>query len=131
MTRTGVFLDTSVLVGRVLKRSQDAIDIFNDPDLMLYTNAHALKETYHVLKDDYGFSENEIGYAIEYIRERCIILPTPAKEEFKRLKLRDRSDAPLVCSAMKYDLVMIVDDMKTYKDAGKYCRVRIIFKDKK
>ena len=103
--------------------------IFNDPGAELYTNELALKELYHVLKDDLGFSELEIGYAVDYIRAACVVLPTPSKKEITKIQLRDRSDRPFVFSAQKYDLVLCVDDEKTFQDAKKYVKVKRITKD--
>ena len=54
MTKKQVFLDTSILIGGVIKRSKEAIKIFKDPEIEKYTNELALKELYHVLKDEFG-----------------------------------------------------------------------------
>lgn len=126
---TGVFLDTTVLLGNVLKRSKQAESLFRDTSLVKYTNEYALKEVYRVLKFQFKFSEIHIGYAIDFIRETCIVLPLPRKEEFKGLNIRDRSDRPIVYSAMKYDLVLCIDDEKTYQDAKQYVKVRRISSD--
>ena len=125
------FLDTSVLLGKVLKRSRSAEKVFQDPDIEKYTNEYALKELYRVLKYHFGFSEIHIGYAIDYIRETCIILPLPGKEEIKAIKLRDRSDRPIVHSARKYNLILYIDDEKTYQDAKKYVDVERVSKESK
>jgi len=123
------FLDTSVLLGKVLKRSKSAERVFLDTTIEKYTNEYALKEMYRVLKNQFGFSEIHIGYAIDFIRQTCIILPLPRKEEFKKIGLRDKSDRPIVCSARKYGLILFIDDERTYQDAKKYVEVRRICKD--
>jgi predicted nucleic acid-binding protein len=128
MTKKKVFLDTSILIGRVTKRSKETIKVFKDPELELYTNELALKELYHVLKDEFKFSDLEISYAIDYLRAKCIILSTPPKNEMKKIKLRDKSDRPFVCSALKYNLELYIDDFKTFQDAEKYVKVRRISK---
>ena len=126
MTKKNIFLDTSILISRITKRSKEAIKIFNDPKLELYTNELALKELYHVLKDEFEYTEMEISYALDYIRVTCIILPTPSKIEINKVKLRDKSDRPFVYSAMKHNLELYVDDFQTYQDAKKYVKVKRI-----
>ena len=122
------FLDTSVLLGKVLKRSKNAEKVFVNPNILKYTNEYAIKEIYHVLKT-LGFSEIHISYAIDYIREKCIILPAPKKEEFMSIKLRDKADRPIVYSAFKYGFILYIDDEKSYHDAKKYVEVKRINKD--
>ena len=129
MTKKQVFLDASILIGRVTKRSEEAIRIFKDTEIEKYTNELALKELYHVLKDEFSFSELEINYAIDYLRAKCIILPTPSKNEFEKIKLRDKSDSPFVCSVLKYDLELYIYDFKTFQDAEKYVKVKRISKE--
>ncbi|MEA3559134.1 MAG: hypothetical protein U9R75_07775 [Candidatus Thermoplasmatota archaeon] len=124
-----VFLDTSVLLGKVLKLSRQAERVFTDPDIEKYTNEYALKEMYHVLKKNFKFSEIQISYAIDYVRQECIILPSPKKEEIQSIKIRDKADRPIVYSAKKYDLILYIDDEKTYQDSKKYAKVRRISKN--
>ena len=126
MAKIKVFLDTSVLIGKVLKISESAEKVFNDPYIEKYTNEYALKELYHVLKNSFNFSEKNIGYAIDYIRESCIVLPAPKKEEFKKIRLQDKSDRPIVFSAYTNNLVLFIDDERTYQDAKNYVEVRLI-----
>jgi predicted nucleic acid-binding protein len=130
MAKIKAFLDTSVLIGKVLKISKNAEKVFNDSYIEKYTNECALKELYHVLKNSFNFSEENIGYAIDYIRETCIILPAPKKEEFKKIKLQDKSDRPIVYSAHSNNLILFIDDEKTYQDAKNYVEVRRICRDK-
>lgn len=131
MARIKAFLDTSVLIGKVLKVSVSAEKVFNDPYIEKYTNEYALKELYHVLKSSFKFSEKNIGYAVDYIRENCVVLPAPKKEEFKKIKLQDRSDRPIVYSAYSHNLILFIDDEKTYQDANNYVKVRRICRDTK
>jgi hypothetical protein len=105
MVKINAFLDTSVLIGKVLKISKNAEQVFKDPYIEKYTNEYTLKELYHVLKKSFNYSEENIGYAIDYIRETCIILPAPKKEEFKKIELLDKSDKPIVYSAYSHDLI--------------------------
>ncbi len=123
-----VLLDTSVLLGHILDLSKEASRVFNDGSIEKYTNEYALKEVYHVLKKN-SYSELEISYVIDYIQEECIILPNPSKNEMKKIIMRDRSDRPFVCSAMKYDLILYIDDFKSFQDARKYVRAHQITKE--
>lgn len=124
------FLDTSVLLGKTLKRSIKAASIFDDPDIEKYTNEYALKELFHVLKKQYHYSEMEIGYAINYIGEKCKILPMPKPEAFQKMEIQYKSDRPMVYSAYKYGLVPYIDDERTFLDAQKYVQVKRVPKDK-
>ena len=87
------------------------------------------KELYHVLKNEFQYSELEIGYAVDFIRANCIILPTPTNEEMETIKIRDKSDRPFVYSALKYGLTLYIDDEKTFEDAKKYVKVKRIMKN--
>lgn len=125
------FLDTSVLLDKVLLLSKEADDLFRDRDIERYTNEMALKELYHVLKKRFGYSEVEISYILEYIRETCTVLPTPSKKEVLSIKIRDRSDRPFVLSAKKFGLVLYIDDEMTFRDAQEIVTVRRVRKDKR
>jgi hypothetical protein len=43
-------------------------------------------EIYHVLKKKFNFTENQIGYVMDFVRETCIIHPAPKREELKKIK---------------------------------------------
>jgi len=124
------FFDTSVILNKILKLSKDAEKVFSDLDINKYTSEYVLKELYHVLKKQFKFSEIQISYALEYVRNECTILPTPNKDDFTIIKIRDKADKPIVCSAYKHDLILYIDDEKTYQDAKKYVKVVRITKDK-
>ena len=124
------FFDTSVILNKILKLSKEAEKVFSDPDINKYTNEYVLKELYHVLKKQFKFSEIQISYALEYVRNECTILPTPKKDDFTIVKIRDKADKPIVCSAYKHDLILYIDDEKTYQDAKKYVKVVRVTKDK-
>ncbi|MCI0480850.1 MAG: hypothetical protein L0213_04595 [Candidatus Dadabacteria bacterium] len=128
---TEVFLDTGVLLGRVLGTLTGSEGIFNDNTLERYTNEYCLKEAYRVLRDAYGYSDVQIGYALEYIRSKCLILPTPSKEEFRKIDITDRSDRPVVFSAYKYGLVLYTTDERTYRDSKRYVTAKKIGKSRK
>ncbi len=124
------FFDTSVILNKTLKLSKEVEKVFSDPDINKYTNEYVLKELYHVLKKQFKFSEIQISYALEYVRKECTILPTPNKDDFTIIKIRDKADKLIVCSAYKHDLILYIDYEKTYQDAKKYVQVVRITKDK-
>ena len=124
------FFDTSVILNKILKLSKEAEKVLSDPDINKYTNEYVLKELYHVLKKQFKFSEIQISYALEYVRNECTFLPTPKKDDFTIVKVRDKADKPIVCSAYKHELILYIDDEKTYQDAKKYVKVVRITKDK-
>jgi len=123
------FLDTSVILGKILGYSKDAETLFSDPDVETYTNDYVLKELYHVLKRQHGFSEMQISYVFEYIRKESTVLPSPSKEELSTIKLKDNADRPIVLSAYKHGLVLYIDDEVTYNDAKRYVTVVRVGKD--
>ncbi len=124
MAMIRAFLDTSILVGKVLNLSDRSNTVFEDENIIKHTNEYVLKELYHVMKKRYGYSEMQLHYILDFFREICIVLPTPSKEEFSTIKIRDRSDRPIVYSAYKHDLILYIDDEWTYKDAQKYVTVQ-------
>ena len=129
MGENSYFLDTSVFLNWILKRSKEAEFVLSDRNIKKYTNKYVLKEIYWVLKINKEFSEESIARYIERINEKCIILPTPSKEEFGKIDITDKSDRPIVFSAMKHNLILLIDDERTYRDAKKYVKVRRIPKD--
>ncbi len=129
MEEQRVFLDTSVLLNWILDRSMEAKRVMTGPFLLRYTNEYALKEVYWVLSDKREYSEQDIADIQEIIRNCCVVLSTPRKEEFRKIRIQDKSDRPIVYSAMKHDLVLI-DDERTFQDAKEYVKVRRIPKNK-
>ena len=101
------FLDTSVILNWILKRSKEAEKVMTGPDCQRFTNRFVFKEVYWVLKNNKKYPESLIAHYIERISEVCTILPAPSKEEFKKIRIRDKSDRPIICSAKRYDLVLL------------------------
>ena len=52
------------------------------------------------------------------------MLPTPNKKEFVKIAISDKSDKPVVCSAMKEGCVLVIDDEETYIDAKRYVETK-------
>jgi predicted nucleic acid-binding protein len=118
-----VFLDTSVIIAAVTGTSAEAFELVFTSSSEAHTNEYVLKEVYHVLKD-LGFKEELIARVLDSIKEKLIIHKDPPVNAFKKLNMRDKSDRPIVCSAMILGCTLIIADEVTYQDAKKYVKVR-------
>ncbi len=123
-SKAELFLDTTVIVSAITKRNTASYNLLLDYRGKLYTNEYAMKETRRILKNEFRYSDELVNKAIDYIRVRCDVLPTPHKKEFGRIILRDKADNPIVCSAMKKWCVLVIDDEETYQDAKEYVETR-------
>jgi len=83
----------------------------------------------NVLKKSFDFSEDEINYAMEDIYLKIEILPNPNINEYKKIKIRDRSDRPIVCAAQKYNCRLLIRDFVTYQDSKDIIDVEYIPKN--
>lgn len=123
-TGSKLFLDTTVIISAVTKRSIPAYNILLDYRGGLYTNEYVIKECRRVLKKEFGFSDELINTALDYVMTRCEILPLPNKKEFEKIVIRDKADKPVVCSAMKEGCMLVIDDEATYVDAKRYVETK-------
>lgn len=116
------FLDTTILISALTGRSLRCVEILESNKYKFYTNEYAIKEVKRILKDIFELTPDEINENIEYIETRCIVLPKPTKNELRNIKITDKSDIPIVVSAKKFNIPLIIDDYVTYKDAKKYIK---------
>ncbi|MFQ6137450.1 MAG: hypothetical protein ACE5PM_09770 [Candidatus Hydrothermarchaeales archaeon] len=123
-SKAELFLDTTVIVSAITKRNTASYNLLLNYRGKLYTNEYAMKETSRVLKNEFKYSNELVNKAIGYIRMRCDVLPSPHKEEFERIILRDKADKPIVCSAVKKGCVLVIDDEETYQNAKGYVETR-------
>ncbi len=119
-----LFLDTTVIVSAVTKRDIASYNLLLKYKGGLYTSEYVIKECIRVLKKEFGYSDELTNRAIDYVRFRCKIVPTPNKNEFKKISINDKADKPVVCSAMKERCILVIDDYETYEDAKKYVETR-------
>lgn len=112
------FLDTNVLVAGSFALQPDHELVFNHPSAK-FTNEYSVKEYRHVLEKK-GVSPHDVENALEQIRKNVKILPTPQKHEFLKIELTDKSDKPIVCSALKQGCTLVTNDQRTYREAKKY-----------
>ncbi len=118
-----LFLDTTVIVSAVTKRNVASYNLLLNYEGELYISEYVIKECVRVLKE-LGYSDELVGRALDYIRARCEVLPTPNKKEFVKIAISDKSDKPIVCSAIKKGCVLVIDDEETYIDAKKYVETK-------
>lgn len=123
-TGSKLFLDTTVILSAVTKRNITSYRILLNYRGQLYTNEYVIKECRRVLKKEFGFSDELINKALDYVRIRCVVLPPPNKKEFKKIAIRDKADKPVVCSAMKKGCILVIDDKATYEDARRYVETK-------
>jgi predicted nucleic acid-binding protein len=116
------FLDTSIIISAITGRSLKCIEILENKSFRLFTNEYAIKEVRRILKDVFKFTLKEINENVEYIESKCIILAKPTKNDIKNIKITDKSDTPIVYSALKMKIPLIIDDQQTYLDAKKYVK---------
>ncbi|MBI5036713.1 PIN domain-containing protein [Candidatus Micrarchaeota archaeon] len=117
-----LFLDTNVLVAGSFALQPNHELLFNYPADKL-TNEYAVKEYRRVLAKQ-GVLPHDTENALSEIRKKVRILPTPQKQEFEKINLTDKSDRPMVCSAMKTNSVLVTNDLRTYQEAQKYVTAR-------
>ena len=119
---TEFFLDTTIIISAITGRNLKCVEIFQNKNFELFTNEYAIKEVRRILSDVFKFSSHEINENVEYIESKCTILPKPTKNDIKNIKISDNSDKPIVYSAVKLKIPLVIDDHKTYLDAKKYIK---------
>ena len=120
MVRTKYFLDTTILVSAITGRDLKCIEILENSEFVLYANEYIIKEVRRILREVFNFSSSDINESVDHIKSKCKILPQPSKNEVKTIDISDKSDKPIVASAKKLKIPLIIDDHSTYIDAKKY-----------
>lgn len=118
-----LFLDTTILVSGSFALQPDYELLFNYPAVKM-SNEYAVKEFRHVLAKQ-GSLPHDTENALNDIRKNVKILPAPQKHEFEKIVLTDKSDRPIVCSAMKSNCILVTNDERTYREAQKYVAVKM------
>jgi len=115
-----LFLDTNVLVYAITCRDRNAVNLLFHSDYRLVTNEYAIKEARRILYRAYGHSQEDIGEAIDRIRGRCIVLPTPSAESCRKIIIDDHSDRPIVAGAIAARATLLTYDHKLRVQAKRY-----------
>jgi len=120
-----LFLDANVLVYAVTCRERNAVNLLFHSDYRLVTNEYAIKEARRALNRAYGYSQEDIEEAIDRIRSRCIVFPSPSAESCRKIMLDDHSDRPIVASAIAARATLITYDHKLRLQARKYVETAV------
>jgi len=119
---TKFFLDTTIIISAITGRSLKCVDILENRNFKLFTNEYVIKEVRRILNDVFKLTSKEINENVEYVESKCEILPKPTKNDVKNIKISDKSDKPIVASAIKLNVPLIIDDYVTHHDAKKYVK---------
>jgi len=114
-------LDANVLIDGIVDDDAHSLKILTKNEVALFTNEYALKEFRRVVAKK-NYTPEKINAFIDHIRDRCTVLPTPSKEVFARYRLSDRSDRPIVASAVKAGCVLISHDHVLLQEARPYVK---------
>ncbi|UCE72841.1 MAG: hypothetical protein JSV56_07335 [Methanomassiliicoccales archaeon] len=122
---TRLFLDSTVIISAITARDSDSVLIFVEGRYSLFTNEYVIKETRRILDSEFGFTQDEINRSIDFVRNSCVVLKMPHKRDLKRIKIEDKSDRPIVYSAMKNKCILVTHDRLLIKSAEKYVKTLI------
>jgi len=117
-----LFLDSSTVISIIVERNEKARSIWALVDADLFIDDYVVKEIRRILRTGFGRSDYEIEIALEMIDRRCTILPDPSRNLCGKIRITDKSDRPIVCSAMQHDCVLVTEDRLLQKEAGRYVR---------
>ncbi len=120
---TKAFLDTTVIISAVTGRALSSLWILEERDIERYTNEYVIKEVRRVLKK-FQYNPEQINKVVEHVREKCLVLSTPSKEEIKKILIQDKSDRPIVYSAKKAGCILITDDGGLRRSGKKYVKTQ-------
>ena len=119
---TRLFLDSTVIISAITARDPASVMILIEQRYPLFTNEYVIKETRRILDSEFGFTPDEINRSIDLVRDSCVVLKMPHKRDFKRIKIEDKSDRPIVYSAMKNQCILVTQDRLLIKNAEKYVK---------
>jgi predicted nucleic acid-binding protein len=124
MTLPRLFLDTNVLVsGTALpKLGPYAERILAGSHSENYTNEYAIKETRRVLQERFNVPIGAANDAVEFIRQRAKVVATPAVNSFIKFDIVDKSDRPIVCSAVQVNAILVTEDRLLQREASQYVK---------
>ena len=119
---TKLFLDSTVIISALTVRDPDSVLILIEGRYTLFTNEYVIKEIRRILDSEFGFTQDEINRSIDFVRDNCIVLQMPRKKDFTRIEIEDKSDRPIVYSAMKNRCILVTQDRLLMQNATKYVR---------
>ncbi|MFA5246419.1 MAG: PIN domain-containing protein [Candidatus Micrarchaeia archaeon] len=115
-----LFLDTNVLVFATTGRERNAANLVFSSDYELVTNEYAIKEMRRILLHTVNMSQEDIGLAVDRIRQYCRVLPSPNVEACRKIIIDDHSDRPIVAGAIEAHATLLTFDHKLRVQAKMY-----------
>lgn len=120
------FLDTNVLIaGSAAPQTiPHAENLLTSSLADKYANEYAVKEVRRILQAKYGLRQEEVNTAANFIRQQVTVTSTPQKHEFSKLDLTDKSDKPILCSAIQLNATLVTEDHHLLMEGKKYVNTR-------
>lgn len=121
-TEVKFFIDTTVAVSAVTGRNTDAwvlLESGRKKVVSLFVNDFIIKETRRTLKMLH-FSEENINYAVDYVRECCTVRRNVPKNGLLKFNIRDKNDIPILAGAMRESAGLVTEDGALRNDAKGY-----------
>ncbi|HID27926.1 MAG TPA: PIN domain-containing protein [Methanosarcinales archaeon] len=97
------FLDTNILLSIIFPKRighKYSRAILRQKKIPLYTNEYVLKEVRRALYKEYKYTTEKINKIVECFRETITIIKNPSKAELRTIQVKDKSDRPIIKSAM-------------------------------
>ncbi|MBU4374212.1 MAG: PIN domain-containing protein [Euryarchaeota archaeon] len=121
-TRLKFFIDTTVAISALTGRNTDAWILLESGKrevVSLFVNEFVIKEMRRTL-DELQISQENINYAVNYIKECCVVRKNVPKTEFTKYRIRDKNDIPVLAGASHESAVLVTEDSVLKEDAEKY-----------
>lgn len=121
-TRLKFFIDTTVTISALTGRNADAwilLESGKKEVVSLFVNEFVIKEMRRVL-DELLISQENINYAVDYIKECCVVRKNIPKNEFLKYRIRDKNDRPIIAGAVYESAILVTEDSALKEDAEKY-----------
>ncbi len=121
----GYFLDSSVIISSIIGRNDAVDELWHFPNNEYLVNEYVVKEVRRILKQKFHYSYFRIELALERIGREVTILPTPPMNVYRKIRITDKSDRPIVYSAVQYNCVLVTEDPLLLKEGQKYVRTML------
>lgn len=121
-TRLKFFIDTTVAISALTGRNTDAWILLESGKrelVSLFVNEFVIKEMRRALYE-LQISQENINYAVDYIKECCAVRKNVPKTEFLKYSVRDKNDTPVLAGAVHESAVLVTEDSFLKEDAEKY-----------
>ncbi len=119
-TKLKFFIDATVAVSALTGRNKEAWILLESGKkglVSLFVNEFVIKEIRGALKE-FGFSQEKINYAVDYVLECCTVRKNFTKIRFS--KYNNKEDLPVIAGAVQESAVLVTEDVVLKDDARKY-----------